>query len=187
MAKRFSRLKYALKTLRTPAGDGAIPDAPAGTLLAKFQAYEKGETVVKYPRSADSKPESLLQASVLPFYFGGVATSGTIVKLSKRSSEATAVDAVQALCNLLPVDAEEHRYERGFVPAKAVVFVSTGTNTVDASKITGVPYSKRGGKSYTLPYGASAAETKESQVRKDILTAVAGITDASVSFRSERI
>jgi hypothetical protein len=186
MAKRFSKLQRALETLRTPTGEGVVPDAPAGTILANYQDYRKGAVVIKYPRSASSLPEELIVSTVLPFFYGGVATSGAIVKFSKRASEASAADGIQQSCNLLAVDPETHSYKRKFIPAKVTAFVGTGSETEETSKITGAKYSKRGGQSYTFPYGASVAEATESQVRKDILTGVGSAENISLSFRSEK-
>ena len=186
MARRFSRLEHALKTLRTPNNTGLVPEAPSGTILAKYQDYAKGAVVVNYPRSSGSLPEELIQTTVFPFFYGGVATTGAIVRFSKRAAEAGTVDAIQQVCNLVAVDPESHSYKRKFVPAKVTAFVGTGSETAATSKITGVRYSKRNGQSYTFPYGASVAEPKESQVRKDMVVATAANENISLSFRSER-
>ncbi|NJL53091.1 MAG: hypothetical protein HC930_14500 [Hydrococcus sp. SU_1_0] len=186
MVKRFSKLEYALKTLRTPTGTGAAPAAPAGSILKKYQDYAAGSVTLEYPRAADSKQGNILKVSVLPFFFGGGEQTGTIVSLSKRASEGSTIGSVKAACNHVVADESVHDERRGFQPAKATIFDYTGTNTSQVSKITGVKYQAKGGKSFTLPYGASATEKSESAVRKDIITAVKAISTASVSFKSER-
>ena len=185
--KRFSRLNYSLKSLRKPNSTELPPDAPAGSVLRNYQDVVSGKKVLTYPRSADSKPGALLQVSVLPFFFGGEAGSETIVSLSQRADLASSVESVQAACNQITVDPETHKELRGFTPAQATVFIATGSDSVETSKITGVRYNKKGGASYTLPYGASASEKAEGNVRKDILAAVNADPDNSVSFTSEKV
>ncbi len=186
MAKRFSRLKYALTTLRTPNSTAAAPDAPTGTIAKKFQDYAAGKVKLVYPRDESSLPKEILKVSVLPFYFGGLAGNETIVAQSKRADIETTMNGVQTNCNQITVNYETHKVLRGFIPAKATVFdYGTGT-TNPPSQITGVRYTKRNGASYTFPYGASATEKAEGAVRKDIAAAVVTLGTASVSFTSEK-
>lgn len=186
MARRFKNLDYALKLLRTPTGTGTPPSAPAGSILKEYQDYASGAKAITYTRTEDSKPEAILKISVLPFFFGGVDGSEAIVSQSKRSDDNSALSGIQTACNQKAVDLDTHKTLRGFIPAKATVFDFTGGTTTPNSKITGVKYTKRTGKSYTFPYGASAAEKAEGNVRKDILTAVTAVATASVSFTSEK-
>ena len=44
--KRFSRLKYAAQSLRAPNSDGAVPDAPAGSILKRYQDVASGKTIL---------------------------------------------------------------------------------------------------------------------------------------------
>ena len=187
MTKRFSRLKYGLAMLRTPNGTGAIPDAPANTIAKEFQEFQAGKKKLTYPRGEDSKPGNLQKVSILPFYFAGEAGKETIVTQSLRADEAADLNAVQTACNQVAADLDTHIKLFDFIPAKAVVFDYTGATAKETSQITGVPYDKRVGKSYTFPYGASATEQAERNVRQDILSAVQALTTASVSFTSEKI
>jgi hypothetical protein len=186
MAKRFSRLKYALSTLRTPLGSGVIPDAPAGTIARKYQDYQAGKVKLTYTRTNDSKPEAILRVSILPFHFGGVAGTEAIVAQSARASLATAPNEVQTACNQIVVNPELHSKLDRFKPARVTVFDYSETKAPETSQITGLAYEKRVGKSYTFPYGASATEKTDSAVRKAILVAVKAIGTASASFSSEK-
>jgi hypothetical protein len=184
--KRFSRLNYALTTLRTPTGTGITPDAPTGTIAKKYQDFKAGKVALSYPRNEDSKPEQLLQVSVLPFFFGGADGTEAIVKMSKRADDNETLSGVQSACNQIAVNLDTHAKLANFRPAKATVFDFGSTETTETSQITGVQYKKKTGKSYTFPYGASATEKAEGKVRKDIAVAVKALTTASVSFSSEK-
>jgi hypothetical protein len=186
MAKRFSRLKYALALLKTPNSTDEPPDAPSGSVIRKYQLYKGGKVDLKYPRDASSKPEQLKEVSVLPFYFGGLVGTEAIVKQSKRADEAGTLQGVQTACNQIAVDIATHSVLAKFHPARATVFDYTGASTVATSQITGLKYDKRAGKSYTFPYGASAAEKTPASVEKTIIAAVKAITTASVGFVAER-
>ena len=187
MAKRFKNLNYALKTLRPPNSTQPAPDAPQGSIAREYQDFKAGKRVIQYPRSADSKPGSLEIVSVLPFYYAGDDTKQTLVKQSQRSDTETTLDGVQTACNQLTADLDAHIRLENFIPAKAVVTVFSGTETQETSRITGIRYNKKAAKSYTFPYGASAAEKAERNVRQDIVAAVNLLTNASVSFSSEKI
>lgn len=185
--KRFSRLQYGLTMLRTPTGTGTIPDAPAGTVAKEFQDFKAGKKDINYPRAEASKPGSIEKVSILPFYFAGAAGKETIVSLSKRADDKTEFDGIQTACNHITADYDLHGTLANFIPAKAVVFDAGTTSTTATSQITGKRYEKRAGASYTFPYGASATEQAERNVRQDILTVVNTLTNVSVSFSSEKI
>jgi hypothetical protein len=186
MAKRFSRLKYALEALKVPNSTTEPPDAPSGTVARKFQLFKAGKVNLKYPRNDGSKPEQLLEVSVLPFYFGGAAGTEAIVKQSKRADTEGTLGGVQTACNQITVNQETHAPLAKFQPAKATVFDFTGAKTPATSQITGLKYDKRTGKSFTFPYGASATEKTAAAVEKTILAAVKALATASVSFKSEK-
>jgi hypothetical protein len=186
MAKRFSRLKYALQTLRTPNSTAAAPDAPTGTIARRFQDYKAGKVTVSYIREGTSKPGEILKVSILPFYFGGVAGTEAIVAQSKRADERTELDGVQTQCNQITVNAETHAKLAKFIPAKATVFDYGATTSPETSKITGIRYDKKAGNSYTFPFGASTTEKTPGEVRKGIVVAVKALGTASVSFSSEK-
>lgn len=186
MAKRFSKLKYALETLRTPNSTTATPDAPAGTIARKYQDYKAGKVQLTYPRSEGSKPESILKVSIMPFYFGGAVGSEAIVAQSQRADEESTLAGIQTACNQITTDPELHARLAKFKPAKVTIFNFGATSTTETSQITGVKYSKKAGASYTFPYGANATEKTDSAVRKDILAAVKTLGTASASFSSEK-
>lgn len=185
--KRFSRLQYGLTMLRTPTGTGTIPDAPTGTVAKEFQDFKAGKKDINYPRAEASKPGSIKKVSILPFYFAGATGKETIVSLSQRADDKTELASVESACNHIAADYDLHGTLANFIPAKAVVFDAGSTSTTATSQITGKRYEKRAGASYTYPYGASATEQAERNVRQDILTAVQALTTASVSFSSEKI
>ncbi|MGF1542871.1 MAG: hypothetical protein ACFCU5_20915 [Pleurocapsa sp.] len=187
MGRRFKRLNYALKALSAPNSD-VKGNAPAGSILDRYQKFKNGETILSYPRSPDSKPKSLEFVSVKPFFFGGAADSEAIIKYSKRTADAAAAAAVKALCNHVPVDNESHKVIARFRPAKVTLFKETseGATAPETSKITGVRYDKKRGNSYTLPFGASTADKSENEVRKKLLVPVLADATLNASFTPER-
>ena len=185
--KRFSRLRYGLTMLQNPTTGASAGDPPAGSVAAEFKEFISGEKNISYTRDAASKPGSIEKVSVLPFYFAGATGKETIVSQSARADTRTELDGVQTACNQIAADLDTHSRLANFIPAKAVVFDYSGTTTAATSQITGLRYDKRNGASYTFPYGASATEQAERNVRQDILTAVQALGTASVSFTSEKI
>lgn len=185
MAKRFKNLEYALKMLRTSSTATSTPQAPEGSHLRQYQEFASKQRAVSYTRDSSSNPESIIKVAVLPFYFGGDDTKGTLVAQSKRADDASTMSGVQTACNQITANPQTHVKLHGFKPARATVFDYGTTVTSETSKITGVKYKKRSGKSYTFPFGASASEKKESEVRKGITAAVVTLGTASVSFSPE--
>lgn len=186
MPQRYRQLRNALRTLRTPNSDGAVPQAPSGSILRNFQEVISGERVVSYTRSEASRQGSIEQISVFPFYAGGLANTEVLVGISRRANEETRVSGVRTACNHQAPDLDTHDVINNFQPAKAVVSIAGATSTERTSQITGERYQDDNSESYTLPYGATASEQFEGVVRATILVAVNGINNASVSFRPER-
>lgn len=186
MAKRFSRLKYALDTLRTPTGTGTTPNPPAGSVLEKFQEVYSKKRKLTYTRDSGSNAQEILKVTILPFFFGAAPDSQTIVAQSKRANDNSDFNAVQEACNQIPANIETDSVLKGFSPAKVTLFKPTGATKSEPSQITGVKYTKKLGASYTFPYGASATEKAEGNVRKDILSKVPETSKATLSFTSEK-
>jgi hypothetical protein len=181
MAKRFSRLKYALKV-----NDGGATD---GSALKKFKDYATGVVKPTYVTSASSLPGELKEIGIIAF-----SDSDNVYRasISKRSQ-----DQIAELTNLSATTTLYHQTidgttlsNPGFTPARAIVNTSgTGTST-ETSKITGLQYKKEtGAASYTLPFGnkPTAATTDTFLSRAAAIRAVIeAITEASVSFQPER-
>ena len=188
MSKRFKILEGALDYLRTN-DDGVNPDAPAGTPLRQYQDWKKGARNVTYDRTADSLPEALVEVGVNPFYFDVNAQTLTRVPISQRTLGFTGINALRTAGNITspaPATATEFR---GFKPAQCTVSIpdSTKDNPNAESKLTGVPYDKKGFRSYTFPYGASSEANREAEVRGNIRAAVPGTSNFQLQFVSEKI
>ncbi len=186
MAKRFSRLKYALTTLRSATVEGTPSVPPAGTVLNEFYKFHTRAVKPNYDRDTGSNPKEILKVTILPFFFGGAADSQVMVAQSKRANDSAAVNAIQEACNQVVANLETDVALRGFTPAKVTAFDPTGATKSEDSQITGIKYTKRVGSSYTFPYGASATEKAEGKVRKDILSKVPATSDINLSFSSEK-
>ncbi len=188
MSKRFRRLEAALKYIR-PGQGGTVTDAPTGTPLRLYQDWKAGKREVTYTRDASSNPDKILKLSLNPFGMDVDPANLTIVPTSQRANTSSVGDAVRAAANLNTQLTEDATELQGFIPAKATIFAGTGSATAQAggSKITGLNYKKRNGASFTMPYGASVANSREAEVRAAIRTALASSANATVSFKSERL
>lgn len=188
MARRFKNYKFALETLRNPDTNAPSPP-PAGTALENYKKYRGGETILDYTRENTSKPQELLVVAINPFGLTLNTTSLVRVKFSKRVNDNTTLNTIKTVCNQQSADTVVTDL-KGFIPAKAVVFVEGGTppTTPPKSQITGVSYNPIPGNSYTFPYGQATGKIVESEVRADILTAVDALTaESTVSFSSEKL
>jgi hypothetical protein len=107
--------------------------------------------------------------------------------ISNRSLNATSITSVRTAANIdLSPPPTTKRAPRGFQPAKAIVFVAGVQSDVkETSQITGLKYNPRDGQTYTVPMGQKTGEIYEGAVQQSIITAVADLTDASVTFRPE--
>ncbi|NET72923.1 MAG: hypothetical protein F6K62_18920 [Sphaerospermopsis sp. SIO1G2] len=187
MPKRFNNLRAALTFLRTPGADpnAPIPDAPAGTVLAKFQNYEKGGSV-EYTRDPSSLPGSLLTVSVKPF--GDLEADAPTAKvfLSTRSNGAFQASGLSKTVLGIPEQVGDAIDITGFVPAKAIVRVTTGTTaTPKTSQITGLRYNSKDSDSYTFPFGQTSANNSSKKQKSAITQAVEAQATRGVSFKPE--
>lgn len=188
---RFRRYEFALKTLRSVAGAGAttgVVNAPPGSVLERYQQYKSGSTVPSYPRADTSLPGGFITVSIVPFGFG--EDNPTIVELSQRASGQYALFGGVANLGITTTLPDDAIARAGYIPAKATVFAGSGTTTNGTSQITGVPYKKRNGESYTAPFGAvgTGAAAREYPRRQAIATAVAaGGGNRTVTFQPEQL
>jgi len=188
MTKRFKILDQALKYLETGA-EGANPIAPNGTHLREYQEWKSGERNISYNRTEDSLPEQLLSGLINPFGLTYDAGQKITVPVSKRVNDNNTITALfdeaglDVTEDVLGVDLT------GFIPAKATVSIraTDRDRATETSQITGVKYAKRGFRSYTFPYGAKTATSKEAEVRGAIKAALGDTFTGNVSFTSERL
>lgn len=170
MGKRFNRIRYAQNVLKA-----------TGTAITAFQAFRNGTS--NYSTTSVDRGSDATTA-IQAFGFG---TSKVIqVSYSGRSGGNLTGAGVSAalLGHQAATDAE---FVAGFQAAKATVFVGTGTGAQATSKITGLPYKKRAGESYTFPFGKTTATDGEFERQSAIFTAVEGNVNRSVTFRAEKL
>lgn len=189
MGKRFSRLKYALRAIQDPTSDASANTPPTNSILDNYNEFATGSRQVSYPRDSDSFQGETNIIGVVPF--GLELSQANIVRvgIGKR-----ALDYITAQTLTTPAGIETNQELavlelKGYTPAKAIVFVQAATQPTqpETSQITGIPYKKTEGVSYTVPYGQSTGTTKELAVRASIQTTVSNIARASVSFKSEKL
>lgn len=191
MAKRFKNLNAALGYLRNTGTDDDTPNpkAPEGSQLRQYQdVVSKEKTVVYGARATGSKPGEILKVELQPFAVDPASVERVLVPISKRASDnKTNAGMTEALLNI-SATITSGRPRRGFIPAKAIIAkIGTGSTTPN-SKITGRKYTKKGGNSYTFPYGqgSTTADSNLIEVRAQIVAAVAGLTGKfNVNFTPE--
>lgn len=163
--RRFSRIKQAQRL------------APA---YAAYKAWQDLDKPYK-ARAAGSRPGGFQQVQIRAFGFD--STDVIRVGVSRRAFN-TVNDLMGARA---PVVTPTAIVMGGFTPAKAIIFISTGSEVQARSEITNLEYQKRQGSSYTHAFGGASATEKEFDAQAAILTAAAATTNRTVSFSPERL
>lgn len=194
MARRFSRLKYAVKLL-----EGTTP--PAGSALANFLLFQAGnpEYTPKPAAGAVEPRGGSIIRGVSPFGkpIGTANANSEKVSLSGRAfNQVTAVglDATGTGTNNLNL-LETFNNSGNFEAAKITVFLgASGAGELTRSTILRTQYRKRDGNSYTYPFGATGtAPNDHEQTKATALAAAIAAKDAadaansySCTFKPER-
>lgn len=170
MGKRFARILYTQNVLKA-----------TGESITAFRAFRNGTS--NYTTTAVDRGSNVTTA-IQAFGFG--EATDVIASYSGRAGGnltgagvSAAIMGHKALTDAVSM--------QGFTPANAVIFVGTGTGTDVNSKITGLPYKKRAGESYTIPFGKVTTTDGEFDRQVAIATAVEGQPNRAVSFKPERI
>jgi len=194
MARRFSRLKYAVKLL-----EGTTP--PAGSALANFLLFQAGnpEYTPKPAAGAVEPRGGSIIRGVSPFGkpIGTANANSEKVSISGRAfNQVTAVglDASGTGSNNLNL-LETFNNSGSFEAAKITVFMgASGSGELTRSTILRTQYKKRAGNSYTYPFGATGtAPNDHEQTKATALAAAIAAKDAddatnsySCTFKPER-
>lgn len=189
MPRRFSRLRYAINSLKTATSTG-VPSLPAGSPLDNFQKYVAGDVEPTYVREPGSLPGAFLNVNIQPFGYLLDPNNFFIVPFSKRVNDASSMSTVIPVCNHNDALTGTGILAEEFEPAKAIVTQTTGTTQeTETSQITGKEYRFKAKSSYTIPYGKKTGVLLEKEVRDAIVTAVNAISSGvfSVNFKSEKI
>jgi len=173
MARRFSRLKFAVKML-----EGTTP--PAGSALANFLLFQAGnpEYTPKPAAGALEPRGGSIVRGLSPFGkpIGTNNANSEKVTMSGRAfNQITAVglDASGTGVNNLNL-LETFNNTGSFEAAKIVVFVgASGSGDSTRSTITRLSYKKRVGNSYTYPFGATGTAPNDHEQTKAIALAAA--------------
>ena len=194
MARRFSRLKFAVKML-----EGTTP--PAGSALANFLLYQAGnpEYIPKPAAGALEPKGGSIIRGVSPFgkpIGTDNANSEKVAITGRAFNQITAVglDATGTGANNLNL-LETFNNSGKFDPAKIIIFTgASGSTEPTKSTITKLNYKKRIGNSYTYPFGATGtAPNNHEQTKATSLAAAIAAKDAgdatnsySCTFKPER-
>ncbi|HIK04602.1 MAG TPA: hypothetical protein IGS40_07805 [Trichormus sp. M33_DOE_039] len=185
-------LQNALLLLRSTTETGTdLVEPPAGSQLHKYWELATGKRQLDYTRNTGSAPGKLVTALIYPFSVNHPATdpTPTLVKFSNRAKGAmTAQIGSEADLNhatsstIDPIDRG-----RKFRAATITIFNPTNTETEVTSQTLGRKYKKRGGSSYSYPFGNTATDTlRYLEVKADLLgKALAKNADVTVTFKPE--
>jgi hypothetical protein len=166
MARRFSRIKQAPKLQ---------------TAYDNFKLWQ--DRVEPYtPRANGSLPGGFVRLAITPF--GLSATPKVIVGASRRANAQLGDDLV----NRVDEDITGATGRGGYQPAKVTLFLGTGSSAPKTSEITRLDYQKRGGASFTHPFGASTATEREYEAFTAIAEALMTLSQNNrVSYTPEKV
>lgn len=170
MPRRFNNMLYAQNRLKA-----------AGGALDAFKAFRNGTS--NYSTTAVERGPSVAVGIEAFGFAAGTVVSCRFSGRANTGMDGTGVTGAVAGHKAL-ADATSMR---GFIPAKAIIYIGTGAGTEVNSKITGLPYKKRNGESFTIPYGRVAATDTEFERQKALLSAVEATVSRSVSFKPEKL
>lgn len=183
MGKRFSQLEYFIKQAKAMSITIDTDDN-----IKAYKEYKRG-TSTTYKTTAVNKLASR-PVTLLPFCTIEL-TARYAIKMSGRSFSSMTQNGITAA--KLNIDATVGTgnaggtKNRAFAPAKAVLFVGTGTVTTPKSGITLLEYKKRAGASYTYPFGRGTTENQDNYPQMcGILLSDLGVGNRTVSFKPER-
>lgn len=184
MRRRFSQLEYLIKQAKAMS----ITLTDTDDNIKAFREYKRGTSTTYKVTSVNrlsSRPLTLLPFCTLE------ATARYATKMSGRSFASLTQNGVTAAKLNIDVSVGSANAggtkNRAFAPAKVVLFVGTGTNTTPKSGITLLEYKKRGGTSYTYPFGRGTTENQDNYPQMcGILLSDLGVGNRTVSFKPER-
>lgn len=187
MPKRFGRLEYALELLRNPKSTSTQnPTPPAQSALdeyLKWRSHAKKQTITRTP---DMNPKGYDDVYIKPF-MDASTLDPMYVTMSKRASTdkpstlnfATDFNHISSPTNT--------RTDTGFDPAKAIFFAGAGGTVAKDSGITNIPYKKRTGKSFTIPFGQETGGSTFRDTVEGIISKTESIDFAGVSIKNEKL
>lgn len=185
MAKRFSKLRYLIKTAKRMGIDVSADDN-----IKAYKAYRAGDGDYKTTavKRGDSQPISLV-----PFCVVGYTTK-YVVSMSGRSfKQMGTLGVTEARLNidsgtLNTTNTSQGKKIKGFIPAKAIVSSAvTSAVTTPKSQITLLEYNKLDKKSYTFPFGSQNVDGQKTQLdMQGYLYADLAKGTKNVSFKPEK-
>lgn len=180
--KRFKILRTAIRKYKAPV-------STPGTPFYVFDQFDKGLADF-HPEQPDRGAQEERKAK--PFAVPATSDPYVIQRSSTRALETGLASTGLSLADLAVSDvlaADTVTDNPNYIPAKIVVFNPTGT-TRDVSaaqnKVTGTPYKRRNGSSYTLPFGQGATPGTTLLVAMGYLSDKADAAGKTVTFKPER-
>jgi hypothetical protein len=153
MARRFSNIRQAPRL---------------NTAFTAYRAWEDAQATRTPNIGGGVARGRSVPVQLSPFGLDLAADESILIKVTQRSRTfmsggiGTHVQAPTATA----------RRRAGFKPAKVVLFAGTGTSRVERSEITGLPYLKKAGESYTHGFGAATATEREYEAFNAVATAL---------------
>lgn len=184
-------LQNALLLLRTPGQtQTGLPEPPANSQLHNYWELATGNRKLDYTRAPSSSPGKLVVAKIYPFGVDHPATDPkpSLVKFSNRAKGVMSAQiGSDSDLNHAANSADAIDRGRKFRAATITIFNPNGTDTEILSQTLRRRYKKRGGASYSYPFGSNATDTlRYSEVKADLLAKATALNpDATVTFKPE--
>lgn len=182
MAKRFKILETAIKKYKAPVN-------VSGTPFFKYDQFQKGLTDFHPDQPDRGKSENRI---LTPFAVPSTEAPYRLTRTSTRAVETSLGLTGFTLGDLALANESasvEVNSNREYIPAKVTVFVGTGATTnvsATENKVTGTPYKRKVGTSFTLPFGQGATPGTTVLNAMGYLSNKADSTGKSVTFKPER-
>lgn len=191
MAKRqrFRAVKYLIKKSQEM---GIAIGIEEDDNIKAFRAYKAGDSTTYKTTPVNRLPSRPISLRPFCAYDVGAGQVRYAAKMSGRSFAAMAQNSITEA--KLKIDtgtdtanSQAGQVVTGYAPAKANLFVGTGTTTTPKSGILLREYKKKGGTSYTYPFGRGLEANEQNYPQMcGVLLLDLGRGNRTVSFKPER-
>lgn len=186
MGKRFNNLEDVYNNLVAIKFD--FNTLPANNKYRKYAEWKQNPDQRKLPEGSSQDTGARKPAGVKPFGLPVDPQNQYDVGISGRTFGLLQDLGGAAAYGLEITDLTGYTKRPGFRPAKAILAVKRATSlAVPASnnRITGQPYKRRTGETYTVPFGRKTGTPEEISVQEEIIDGI-GATHA-VTFVPEKL
>lgn len=169
--RRFSNLEDVYNTLLAAGFD--FNTLPANNKYRKYAEWKQDPEQRELPPGSAQETGARVRAGVQPFGLAIDPDNEFDVGISGRVNTEISGLGGAALYGLEIADLTGYTRRPGFVPAKAILAARLATSRAvpgTQNRITGQPYKRRTGETYTIPFGRKTATSTEFETQDEIIT-----------------